>query len=108
MLPSIADSAKEEFEKILSSLDAPTKDNFMQCDFLRSRVDEFLGAHFKDKSALWTICKLFFTLSHSQYVVERGFSISKEILIENLQEKSIVCQRVAYDHVQASKVDLHN
>ena len=54
------------------------------------------------------ICKLFFTLSHSQCVVERGSSINKEILIENLQEKSIVCQRVAYDHVQASKVDLHN
>ena len=80
----------------------------MQFDCLKSKVDEFLGAHFKDKTALWTICKLIFTLSHSQCAVERGFSINKELLIENLQEKSIVCQRVVYDHLQASKVDLHN
>ena len=80
----------------------------MQFDFLKSRVNEFLGAHFKDKTALWTIYKLIFTPSHSQCAVERGFSINKELLIENLQEKSIVCQRDVYDHLQASKVDLHN
>ena len=69
VLPSIADSAKKKFEKYLS-LDTFTKDNFMQFDFLKSRVGEFLGAHFKDKTVLLTICKLIFTLSHSQYVVE--------------------------------------
>lgn len=37
-----------------------------------------------------------------------GIYINREVLIENLQEKSIVCQIIVYDHVQASKVDLHN
>ena len=108
MLPSIADSSKEQFEKFLLSLDEPTKDNYMQFYFSKSRVDKFLGAHFKDKTALWVICKLIFTLSHRQCAVEWGFSINREVLIENLQEKSIVCQIIVYDHVQASKVDLHN
>lgn len=107
MLLSTAHSAKEEFEKFLLSLDAPTNNNFMQVDFLKSRVDQFLRAHFKDKTACWIICKLIFTPSHNQCAVERGFCINKEILIENLQGKSIVWQKVVYDHLQASKVDLH-
>ena len=73
VLPSIAVSAKEEFEKFLLSLDAPTKDNFIQFNFLKSRVDEVLEAHFKNKRALWTICKLIFKFSHSQCAVKRGF-----------------------------------
>ena len=78
MLPSIADSSKEQFEKFLLSLDEPTKDNYMQFYFSKSRVDKFLGAHFKDKTALWVICKLIFTLSHRQCAVEWGFiSIEK-------------------------------
>ena len=107
VLPSVADSAKEEFEKFLSSLDAPTKEEFLQFDFSKSRVDEFLRPYFKDQKALWAICKVIFTLSHSQSAVERGFSINKELLIENLQEKSIVSQRVVYDHLQSFSVDLH-
>lgn len=79
----------------------------MQFDFSKSRVDEFLRPYFKDQKALWAICKVIFTLSHSQSAVERGFSINKELLIENLQEKSIVSQRVVYDHLQSSNVDLH-
>ena len=105
---NVLPSTKDEFEKFLLSLDAPTKDNFVQFDFLNSRVDEFLGAHLKDKTALWTICMLIFFFSHSQCAVEWGFCINKEILIENLQEKSIVYQRVVYDYLEASKADLHN
>ena len=98
---NVLPSTKEEFQKFLLSLDAPTKDNFVQFDFLNSRVNEFLGAHLKDKTALWTICTLIFFFSHSQCAVEWEFCINKEI-------KSIVYQRVVYDYLEASKVDLHN
>ena len=77
MLPSIADSSKEQFEKFLLSLDEPTKDNYMQFYFSKSRVDKFLGAHFKDKTALWVICKLIFTLSHTN-VQSSGDLVSVE------------------------------
>ena len=30
---------------------------------------------------------------------ERGFSVNKEMLVENLMEESIESQRMAYDHI---------
>jgi hypothetical protein len=38
-------------------------------------------------------------LSHGQASVERGFSINKEIEVENLLEESLVAQRIIYDHI---------
>ena len=34
-------------------------------------------------------------------------SVNKELLVENLEESSLISQRIVYDHVQASKRDLH-
>lgn len=41
------------------------------------------------------------TLSHGNAAVERGFSINKECIIENLQEESLVALRQIYDGVSA-------
>src|SRR5690348_13080877 len=38
-------------------------------------------------------------LSHGNASVESGFSINKELLIENLNEKTVVCQRRVYDAI---------
>ena len=46
-------------------------------------------------------------LSHGQSAVERGFSINKELLVENLQEKSLVSQRMVYDHISTNKINIH-
>ena len=47
----------------------------------------------------WEVFKLIFILPHGQASVERGFSVNKELLIENLEEVSIVSERIVYDHV---------
>ncbi len=41
-------------------------------------------------------------LSHGNAAVERGFSINKECLVENLQQHSLVSQRIVYDAVIAA------
>ena len=46
-------------------------------------------------------------LSHGQASVERGFSINKEIEVENLAEESVVAQRVICDTVM-SLGGIHN
>ena len=46
----------------------------------------------------WTI-KVVFTLSHGQAAVERGFSVNKEFLVENLQQTSFISQRLICDYV---------
>lgn len=107
---TIADSAKDEFEDFVKSIDATIREEFKHFDFLKCRVDEFLSPHLNKNekfSAFWKICKLIFTLSHSQCAVERGFSVNKELLVENLEETSLISQRITYDHVQTSKQDLH-
>ena len=40
----------------------------------------------------WKV-KLVLTLSHGQAGVERGFSVNKDILVENMQELSLFSQR---------------
>ena len=61
-----------------------------------------------DKS--WNICKLtftLFTLSNLQAVVERGFSVKKEI-VENLKQKSLISQRMVHDYVIVKYASSHH
>lgn len=46
--------------------------------------------------------KLLSCLSHGNAAVERGFSVNKECLVENLKEDSLVAQRVVHDAVLAA------
>ena len=55
----------------------------------------------------WKVCNIIFVLSHGQGAVERGFSINKELLVENLQEKSLVSQRVVFDHISSNKININ-
>ena len=47
----------------------------------------------------WDVFKVAFTLSHGQTAVERGFSVNKELLVENLQQLSLVSQRIVSDYL---------
>ena len=44
---------------------------------------------------------------HGQNQVERGFSINKEIVIENLHSSSFSAQCIVYDYLKASKKNMH-
>ena len=53
------------------------------------------------------VCSIICVLSHCQSAVERRFSINKELLVENLQEKSLVSQRMVYDHINSNKINIY-
>jgi len=38
-------------------------------------------------------------LSHGNAAVESGFSVNKELLVENMEEETIVAQRVVFDAI---------
>lgn len=42
------------------------------------------------------------TISHGQASVERGYSVNNELLVENMQEKTVVTLRTVYDSIQAT------
>ena len=49
-----------------------------------------------------------FNLLHGQSQVERGFSINKEIVIENLHSSFLSAQRIVYDYLKASEKNIYD
>ena len=57
--------------------------------------DDFLRVYFHKNekySSQWKICQIVYVLSHGQSSVEHGFSVNKRLLVENLEEISLVSQ----------------
>ncbi|KAK7884109.1 hypothetical protein WMY93_027232 [Mugilogobius chulae] len=79
-----ANNHKEEFQQ------------FAYCD----RLDTFLGRFIADRAeyaALWELIKCLLSLSHGQAAVERGYSVNKAMLVENLKERSLIALRLIKD-----------
>ena len=49
----------------------------------------------------WSVVKLLLLMSHGQATVERGFSINKEVVVENLSERSFIAHRIIHDHIES-------
>lgn len=79
-----------------------TSDAFRKFSPQSERLDEFYHELLSNKDEfrhLWEVVKLCLLLSHGQASVERGFSINKEMMVENLKEHSLIAQRLIHDHV---------
>ncbi|XP_043468991.1 uncharacterized protein LOC122503272 [Leptopilina heterotoma] len=72
-----------------------------------SRLDDFwmqtlsIRPDIETKS-LKEVLKTFFILSHGNATLERGFSVNKEMIIENLKEETLIAHRIIYDSVTSS------
>ena len=107
---STADNAKVQYDELLKAVKFEHKERFLKFNFSNDRLDEFLGIYLNSESQykdLWLICKLVFVLSHGQSNIERGFSVNKEVIQHNQQERSLISQRLIYDSVQSSGIALH-
>ena len=47
----------------------------------------------------WSVCGLALLLSHGQASVERGFSVNKELVIENQSKQTLAARRIIKDHI---------
>jgi len=47
----------------------------------------------------WSVCELALLLSHGQVSVESGFSVSKELVVENQSEQTLAARRIIKDHI---------
>ncbi|KAJ8879966.1 hypothetical protein PR048_020587 [Dryococelus australis] len=65
----------------------------------RANLDStvFILEEYKD---VWQVVKIFFMSSRGNAFVEGGFSINKEMLVENLHEESLVALRRVWDGIQ--------
>ena len=67
-----------------------------------SRLDELLFDTMANNSSmhkLWSCVKMLLLLSHGQASVERGFSVNKQVELDNLDEDTFVAKRIICDHV---------
>ncbi|KAL2098320.1 hypothetical protein ACEWY4_007527 [Coilia grayii] len=98
----VCDDALREFREVCDM--ASCQANFRDFDRKMGRVDTLLFEAVGRKAAfsrIWNVIKLVLVLSHGQASVERGFSINKEVIVENQKELSLVAQRIIVDHVQS-------
>ncbi|CAN7998741.1 unnamed protein product, partial [Ixodes hexagonus] len=93
----------------LSSLQAALKDFDRKEQRLDALWFEWCS---RDHKELFPFVKLILCLFHGYAAMERGFSVNKGCLVENLKEESLTARRVVYDGVSAmggvAKVDLTN
>ena len=97
-----ADNFKDQYDQFLKSVQFE--------HFKEDRLDKLLGMYLSSEEQykeLWSICKLVFVLSHGQSHIERGFSVNKEVLQHNMQEKSLISHRLIYDSIQSRDLKLH-
>ncbi|CAM4635460.1 unnamed protein product [Leuciscus chuanchicus] len=72
------------------------------------RLEEFFGRFISgraENAALWDMMKCLLTLSHGQAAVERGYSVNKDMLVENLKERSLIALRLVQDAMAERAVD---
>ena len=72
--------------------DEVSRHHFSSCD----RLDHyyFQICNLDNVPALKKVLKIVLTLSHGQAEVERGFSVNKEVTVENLLEENLVARRL--------------
>ena len=75
----------------------------MQNPIFRKKTKKSLKAltgisdEYKD---LWKICQLVFVLNHGQAYCERGFSINKLTSSDNMDDDTLIAQRLIYDAIK--------
>ena len=80
------------------------REAFLKFDYKKYRLDEFIWPflmRLTNNKKLCTVFKVIFILSHGQSFTERGFSIKKEVVDDNMKKKSLISQRTVYDTIQS-------
>ena len=96
--PENGDETVRQYSRYLT--DASVK--HAHFDRKKDRLDHLWHADIAKKpefSNLWEVVRQLLLLSHGQATVERGFSINKEIEVDNLRDESSIAQRVICDHL---------
>ena len=106
----IVEDAKWEFTKFLQDIVAVHKEEFLAFDIKDQRLDAFYFGYLEGRpslSNLAEVLKVILTLSQGQASIERGFSINKSLLVENLHKESLTAQHIVYDHMKVNDLEAH-
>jgi hypothetical protein len=101
------DDAKTQFSELCAMANTKHKEMFQT--FTRDQklaviYGKLLAVNEK-QGPLWKVVITVMTL-HSYALVESGFSVNKELLIKNMEEDTIVAQRIVFDAMRLADMDL--
>ena len=99
-----SDIPKIQIDDLLKITKYEHREAFRKFDCKKDCLDEFIWPFFirsSDNKVLCTVCKVIFVLSHGRSFAERGFFVYKEVVDDNMNEKSLISQRIVYDTMQS-------
>lgn len=95
------DVIEKEFKTLINK--PSVKEIMKNFDRKKERLDHFWRKIWIDNDSsklLINFLKKVLLISHGNAFVERGFSVNKEVVVENQKPKSLVAQRRIYDGIQ--------
>ena len=96
------DELIRQYDEFVDTVVRPNLPAFKEFDFHKQRLDEFLQQHVAKSGSfprLWEVMRMLLILSHGQATVEKGFSINRQVMVENMKERSFIAQRTIHDHL---------
>jgi len=91
------DEVMQQFDDFIRTCAKGELENFCVAD---DRLDTFLRSRMAANChKAWSVCELALLLSHGQASVERGFSVNKELVVENQSKQTLAARRIIKDHI---------
>jgi hypothetical protein len=109
--PDTADRSKSQYNKFTTTVVKENKPEFLNYSKTDQRLDEFMMKFVGGSTKFSELCKVFkilLILSHGQAQVERGFSVNKNLLVENQHTTSLTAQRIIHDHMVYHELESSN
>jgi hypothetical protein len=101
----VADKSRNQFSDLCLKASSTLQIQFSAFSRTKCRLDTFyfdIIGQDPDYAELFSVVRLVLILSHGNATVEGGFSVNGDMLVENLQDESLVAQRIVYDAVQCA------
>ena len=88
----VADKAEAQFSQLCSQASEEWLQMLTSFDWNKERLDVFYHKAIGSKEEfkeIWSVFQIVFILSHGNALVESGFSVKADMLVENLKEESL-------------------
>ena len=105
----VVEQTKQEYSQFVQEVVIPQKDEFLGSDVAirNHRLDTFFFRFLEGRPSVSNLANVLKIMSHRQASVERGFSINKSLLVENLSKESLISQRIIYNHMKVHDLQSH-
>ena len=98
------DVVLQQYTQFIDNIPVFGTEKFSKFNQNQDSIDELYyecmcGGSSEQYRELLEVVKIVFVLSHGQASVECGFSVNKEVEVENMKQQTLVAHRVICDHV---------